>query len=165
MVWKFSGVMAGPPPGGQPVSNTFTSDGLPTLVKISLGCTSSVAVNVPPRSSAQGPRVMVIDPAGWATQVERHTCTFHWVGLPLQFTVIGAELTRERATISMGTLALEPGLGSVTAALRRTMVSVGEMTPAGVVFSGTPCKLTMPVNGSQPAPKKPAGIGLKLKSS
>src|SRR5882672_4484276 len=76
---------------------------------------------------------------------------------------MGWLLTSDRATISIGTVALAPAPTSDAGAVRRTMVSVGPSGPDESI--GDPCKRMSPRNGSDPGSKKSAGMGIWEKSA
>src|SRR5882724_701633 len=76
---------------------------------------------------------------------------------------MGWLLTSDRATISIGTVAVAPAPTSDAGAVRRTMVSVGPSGPTESI--GEPCSRMSPRNGSDPGSKKPAGIGVWEKSA
>ena len=74
----------------------------------------------------------------------------------------GLTLARDSA-INWMRVAVSPFALKVASSSRRTIVSVSSSPPAGIVASGTPFMLIVPLKGLDPWQKKSAGIGFSTK--
>src|SRR5574341_1270359 len=76
---------------------------------------------------------------------------------------MGLQLTKFKATISIGTAPTSGMLGNDTDPNRLIIASVLPRAPGGLVVNGEPDKQMEPLKGSDPGPKKSAGTGIAVK--